>query len=109
MCENPEVSIIVPARNEEQNIEKCLRSLLAQTDIAFEIIVVDDQSDDDTRRIAESIGGVRVISAQPLRTGWTGKVNAIQSAIPFARGRWLLFTDADTTHLPDTLRKSVRE
>ena len=59
----PEVSIIVPARNEEVSLGACLQSLTAQTGVAFEIIVVDDASTDRTREIAESFAGVRVIPA----------------------------------------------
>ena len=61
----PEVSIIVPARNEEVCLGECLTSLVSQTGVTFEIIVVDDQSTDRTRAIAESFAGVRVISPGP--------------------------------------------
>ncbi len=57
----PEISIIVPARNEEVCLGDCLASLVAQTGVTFEIIVVDDQSTDRTRLIAESFKSVRVI------------------------------------------------
>src|SRR6266404_8341864 len=105
----PEVSIIVPARNEEVCLGDCLASLVAQTGVAFEIIVVDDQSTDRTRAIAESFAGVRVISPEPLPTGWTGKNNALVAGVKEARGEWLLFTDADTVHLPGSLARAVAE
>jgi len=85
----PEVSIIVPARNEEVSLGACLQSLTAQTGVAFEIIVVDDASTDRTREIAESFAGVRVISAGPLLASWTGKNNAMFAGAREASGKWL--------------------
>ncbi|MGA8430952.1 MAG: glycosyltransferase family 2 protein [Candidatus Sulfotelmatobacter sp.] len=105
----PAVSVIVPARNEEACLADCLASLLAQTGVTFEIIVVDDHSTDRTREIAASFSGVRVIDASPLPAGWTGKNNAVAAGAQIARGEWLLFTDADTVHLPGSLARSVSE
>ncbi len=105
----PEVSIIVPARNEEVCLGDCLTSLVAQTGVEFEIIVVDDGSTDRTRAIAESFAGVRVLSPGPLPAGWTGKNNAVVAAAREARGEWLLFTDADTVHLPGSLARALAE
>ncbi len=96
----PTVSVIVPARNEEACLQACLESLVAQTGVAFEVIVVDDHSTDRTREIAFSFPGVRVIAAAPLLQGWTGKNNAVTSGARVANGVWLLFTDADTEHVP---------
>jgi glycosyltransferase involved in cell wall biosynthesis len=110
--DRPEVSIIVPARNEEVSVGGCLESLMAQTGIGFEIIVVDDHSTDRTREIAECAARgetVRVIEADPLQAGWTGKNNAVATGARAARGQWLLFTDADTVHLPGSLARAVRE
>jgi glycosyltransferase involved in cell wall biosynthesis len=109
MINDPEVSVIIPARNEEANLGKCLDSLVGQTNVSFEIIVVDDFSEDRTRAIAESYSQVQVLSARPLCPGWTGKANAIQTAIPLARGNWLLFTDADTIHVVGSLHRSLSE
>lgn len=116
------VSVIVPARNEEACLGACLDSLLAQTGVEFEIIVVDDGSTDRTRQIAESIlcasnlggrdarsGPGRVIDAGHLAEGCSGKCNAAQSGADAARGEWLLFTDADTVHLPGSLARSLVE
>jgi len=97
------VSVIVPARNEEASLADCLQSLVAQSGVEFEIIVVDDHSTDRTREIAESFPGVRVIEAGPLPEGWTGKNNAVTCGARQAHGEWLLFTDADTVHLPGSL------
>src|ERR1700691_5535494 len=91
----PTVSVIVPARNEEASLADCLRSLLAQTGVNFELIVVDDHSTDRTREIATSFPCVRVIEAGPLPADWTGKNNAVTTGVRQARGEWLLFTDAD--------------
>ena len=106
---NPEVSIIVPARNEEASLGGCLRSLVGQDDVSHEVIVVDDGSTDRTREIAESVAGVRVITAPPLPPGWTGKNNAVVAGAAAARGEWLLFTDADTVHLAGSLARAVAE
>jgi cellulose synthase/poly-beta-1,6-N-acetylglucosamine synthase-like glycosyltransferase len=105
----PEVSIIVPARNEELCLGDCLQSLVSQAGVALEIVVVDDQSTDRTRSIAESFAGVRVISPGALPANWTGKNNAVAAGARVARGQWLLFTDADTLHLPGSLARAVKE
>ena len=114
----PVVTVIVPARNEEVCLGSCLASLLGQREIAqdtssqalpFEIIVVDDHSTDRTREIAASFPGVRVIEAGPLPRGWTGKNNAVAAGAREAHGEWLLFTDADTVHLPGSLARSLAE
>lgn len=107
--ENPEVSIIVPARDEEASLADCLQSLRAQTGAVFKIIVVDDGSTDRTREIAQSFAGVRVISSPPLPSGWTGKNNAMVAGAAGAGGEWLLFTDADTVHLPGSLARALAE
>jgi glycosyltransferase involved in cell wall biosynthesis len=110
-----ELSVIVPARNEEASIEACLRSLAAQSEEIFalgtdwEILLVDDNSTDRTRSIAEAIPGVIVLNAAALRKGWTGKANAVWTGVQQARGRWLLFTDADTVHEPGNLRRAIHE
>jgi len=105
----PEVSIIVPARNEEASLGECLESLTAQAGVAFEIIVVDDGSTDRTRKIAQSFAKVRVISARPLPDGSTGKNNAVMAGAKEAHAQWLLFTDADTVHLPGSLARALAE
>ncbi len=105
----PRVSVIVPARNEEASLGPCLRSLTAQSGVDLEIIVVDDQSTDSTRRLAESFAGVKVIASGELPPGWSGKCNAAWTGARIARGHWLLFTDADTVHLPGSLCRSLQE
>ena len=83
------VSVIVPARNEEASLGACLESLVAQTGVRVEIIVVDDGSTDGTREIAQSFTGVRVLEPTPLPPGWSGKNNALMAGAREARGNWL--------------------
>jgi glycosyltransferase involved in cell wall biosynthesis len=106
---NPQVSVIIPARNEEGNIATCLESLVTQTGVDFEIIVVNDLSTDRTAEIAGSFPKIHVIDAGPLPEGWTGKNNAVSAGARAARGGWLLFTDADTVHLPGSLSRALEE
>ena len=105
----PTVSVIVPARNEEPCLGACLESLVAQTGVSSEIIVVNDSSTDRTREIAQSFDGVRVVDASPPPSGWTGKNNAMATGASEACGEWLLFTDADTVHVPGSLARAVVE
>ena len=167
---NPIVSIIVPARNEAACLGACLESLISQTGIDYEIIVVDDDSTDCTAEIARSFvtttgngtpssraenrcdtvkgtaesrplpvrgrareddasvsltkagastvhvaagvhvrPAVTVISSPPLSDDWTGKNNAMAAGATIAKGKWLLFTDADTVHKPGSLARAVEE
>jgi glycosyltransferase involved in cell wall biosynthesis len=115
-----ELTVIVPARNEEDCLGDCLKSLVSQSENIFELgkdwdlIVVDDGSTDRTAAIARGFAGVTVIAAEKLEAGqlgrmWTGKNNAVWTAARRARGRWLLFTDADTIHEPGGLRHAMHE
>jgi len=103
----PPVSIVLPARNEEDNIEGCVRSLLASRYPEFEVVVVDDNSEDRTAEVAASLarGEERLVlvAGQPLPDGWCGKTHALDQGVARARHDWLLMTDADTTHHPDGL------
>lgn len=103
------VDIVIPARNEEDCIGRCLASLASQQGVSFRITVVDDGSTDRTRQIAESFAGVRVISAGEPAAGMLGKANAIIAGVKGSTAKWLLFTDADTEHLPGSLAAAVRE
>jgi chlorobactene glucosyltransferase len=97
----PLISIIVPARNEAANIERCVRSILAQDYPYIEVIAVDDDSTDATPIILADIQDedrrLRVVTGTPMRMGWTGKNNALDAGVKRARGDWLLFVDADMT------------
>jgi glycosyltransferase involved in cell wall biosynthesis len=103
------VSVIVPARNEQACLATCLQSLVGQSGISREIIVVDDGSSDQTRAIAESFAGVQVVAPGALPPGWSGKTNAMVAGAKQALGEWLLFTDADTVHRPGSLARAVAE
>lgn len=108
----PFVSVIVPARNEERSIESVLRSLADSRYPAFEIIVVDDRSDDETGDRARAVdpgraSRLRVLEGEPLPEGWLGKPWACWQGAARARGELLVFTDADTIHGPDLLSRSV--
>jgi glycosyltransferase involved in cell wall biosynthesis len=110
-----ELTVIVPARNEEDCLAACLESLVSQSDEFFtlgrdwELLVVDDSSTDRTRSIAQSFSGVTVLDPAKLEKGWTGKANACWTAAQRAQGQWLLFTDADTIHEPGNLRRAIHE
>lgn len=110
-----ELTVVIPARNEEASIGACLQSLVAQSEGVFELgrdwelIVVDDESTDRTVEIARGFSGVTVMKSGKLQHGWTGKANAVWTAARKARGRWLLFTDADTVHEPGSLRHGIHE
>ena len=109
------LSVIVPARNEQDCVGECLRSLVAQEEDGWrlgrewEILLVDDHSTDSTRRIAESIPGVTVMEAPKLEKGWTGKANAVWAGAQASKGAWLLFTDADTIHEPGSASRAIVE
>ncbi|MEP6671587.1 MAG: glycosyltransferase [Chthoniobacter sp.] len=108
----PLVSILVPARNEALNIEACVGSLLAQDYPRYELIVLDDHSDDGTGDMVRRLGlgetgDRRVISGSPLPAGWTGKGWACHQLSLAARGEFLFFTDADTAHAPGTVAATV--
>ncbi len=105
----PVISVIIPARNEEVSLGACLESLVSQSGVDFEIIVVDDGSTDRTRTIAESFPQARVIAPLPMLHGACGKAYACAAGASIARGEWLLFTDADTVHLPGSLLRALEE
>ena len=106
----PMVSVIVPARNEAENIVSVVRSLLASTYQPFELIVVDDRSTDSTAEQVRSLGSdprLRLVLGTELPAGWFGKPWACVQGYHEARGELLLFTDADTKHEPELLSRAV--
>ncbi len=104
------VSILVPARNEERCIEACVRSLCEQDHKNTEVIVLNDASTDATGEILSRLTGeflhLRVIEGAPLPNGWVGKSWACLQLSKQARGETLIFTDADTMHRPDMVRRA---
>lgn len=108
----PFVSVVVPSRNEAVNIERCVASLAASDYPDFEIVVVDDRSEDDTADRARSVapGGakrIHVVDGADLPEGWLGKPWACWQGAAAAAGDLLLFTDADTVHEPALLGRAV--
>jgi cellulose synthase/poly-beta-1,6-N-acetylglucosamine synthase-like glycosyltransferase len=108
---SPKVSVILPARNEGRYIARCLDSLLGQDYPNFEIIAINDSSTDGTGEImkAYAANDLRVmhIDASPKPEGWTGKNWACYQGFLRARGELLMFTDADSKHLPSTMSLAV--
>ncbi len=108
--ETPRVSVLVPARNEERHIADCVRSLLSQDYADYEVLVLDDHSEDGTSRAVRELlrdPHLRLLTGRPLPPGWLGKSWACQQLATEATGKLLLFTDADTRHRPSALRAAV--
>lgn len=107
----PRVSILVPARDEELNIHRCITSLLAQDYPDFQVIALDDHSTDRTLTILNELAAtdirLTVLSGKDLPAGWLGKHWACHQLSQAADGEWLLFTDADTVHRPETVSQAV--
>lgn len=103
----PLISVLVPARNEEDSIEKCLASLLNSDYPNVEIIVLDDNSKDRTYSIMKEFSrkhkNLRIIKGKKLPPGWNGKNWACHQLSCAAKGEWFLFTDADTCHSPHSI------
>jgi glycosyltransferase involved in cell wall biosynthesis len=112
---NPRVSIIVPARNEEDDIEQSLIRLLELDYDNYEVIAVNDRSTDRTGAIMERVAQdqspacsrLTVIHHQELPPGWLGKTHAMWTATNQATGDWILFTDADVLFKPEVLRRAL--
>ncbi|HEX2722850.1 MAG TPA: glycosyltransferase family 2 protein [Gemmatimonadaceae bacterium] len=107
----PLVSVVIPARNEERNIERCIRSVLSTTYPNVQVIVVDDHSTDRTgdiaRRVAAHDPRVTVMLNHPLPDGWFGKQWACDTGARASQGDIILFADADTTQSNDLMARSV--
>jgi chlorobactene glucosyltransferase len=116
LCEDeflPAISVIVPARNEAETIERGLRSLLAQDYPRFEIIAVNDGSTDETPSILDRFAAedsrLRVFHNPPLDDGWQGKSSAVWHGVQMSvlDHPWLLFTDADAVFGSNALRNAI--
>ena len=107
----PFVSIIVPARNEEANIRRCVEALLSQDYPHYEVIVLEDRSSDGTSGILQELARrdqrLVILPGVELPAGWAGKPHALYQAAEIARGEWLLFIDADTFLTPNALSASL--
>ncbi|HUQ48820.1 MAG TPA: glycosyltransferase, partial [Gemmatimonadaceae bacterium] len=107
----PLVGVVIPARDEARNIERCVRSVLTTTYPNLEVIVVDDHSTDGTGELAHAIAAtdarVRVIANPDLPDGWFGKQWACQNGAAASRGEIICFADADTAQSSDLITRSV--
>jgi glycosyltransferase involved in cell wall biosynthesis len=111
---NPRVSIIVPARNEEEHIAQTLTQLLELEYDNYEVIAVNDRSTDRTGEVMDRVAAtpegrerLRVIHISELPPNWLGKAHAMWTGAAQATGEWLLFTDADVLFRPDTLTRTM--
>lgn len=111
----PRLSVLVAAKEEELNIERCISGLLTQDHPNFEVIAIDDRSRDATPRILERLaresnGKLTVLTISDLPPGWFGKNHAMHRGVQQAGGDWLLFTDADCRFAsPRTLSMAMQE
>jgi chlorobactene glucosyltransferase len=107
----PFVSVLIPVRNEEHNIERIVTSLVKQTYPNYEIIILNDNSTDNTISILEKLKHrypiIKIISGKPLENEWTGKCFACWQLYEASKGEYLLFTDADTYHTKDSIKNAV--
>jgi glycosyltransferase involved in cell wall biosynthesis len=109
---NPRVTIIVPARNEQDAVAQALARLLALDYGNYEVIAINDRSTDQTPEImdklaATSTGRLKVAHIGELPPGWMGKTHAMWTAARLSTAEWLLFTDADVMYRPDCLRRAI--
>lgn len=117
--DGPNLTVVVPARDEEAAIESCLRSLLASTGIRLQIITVDDRSSDRTGKLMDAIASesriahnphqIEIIHIADLPSGWLGKPHALATAAQRATASWILFTDGDVIFAPNALSFALRE
>ena len=106
----PLVSVLIPVRNEAQNIEGCLKSLLKQDYPNFEILVLDDGSSDDTVEIIHKVKEdkrIQYLEGKELPKGWTGKNYACHQLSKQANGDILIFTDADNRYTETAISKTI--
>ncbi len=108
----PFVSILIPARNEENRIEPCIRGMIQQDYPAYEVLILDDRSTDRTFNVvqahAKRNARLKLLRGKELPAGWVGKPWACFQLSQKARGEWFFFTDADTEHKADMLKRTVQ-
>lgn len=106
----PLVSVLIPARNEAENIHRCLSSLSKQDYPNLEIIVLDDNSTDRTSEVVQEFAAkdsrISLVNGAPLKKGWLGKCFACHQLAKQAKGDYFVFTDADTLHFGNTISKA---
>ncbi|MBC7997709.1 MAG: glycosyltransferase [Leptolyngbya sp.] len=107
----PSVSVIIPVRNEEGKVRRCLESIAKQDYPNFEVIVIDDKSTDSSGAIIAEVAAAnqnfKIVNGRESRPGWLGKCNALDHGYPSANGDWLIFTDADTYHHSNSIRDAI--
>lgn len=114
--EGPQLTVIVPACNEQETIRECLRSLLGSTGVRLEILAVNDRSTDRTGTWMHEVAAeaaatshtLRVLEIAELPAGWLGKPHAMAKAAEQATSEWLLFTDGDVIFAPEALALALR-
>lgn len=107
------LSVILPARNEEEDIASAVQSVLNQVGVDIEVVVVNDHSSDRTGAIVDSLATtdtrLKIMHNPALPPGWLGKSNAMQQAAALASGDYLVFTDADVLHDPRSMATALAE
>lgn len=114
--EGPQLTVVVPACNEQETIRECLRSVLGSTGVRLEILAVNDRSTDTTGARMHQVAAeaaatphtLRVLEISELPAGWLGKPHAMAKAAELATSGWLLFTDGDVIFAPETLALALR-
>jgi chlorobactene glucosyltransferase len=110
----PRATILIPAKDEQARIRECIQSALDQSYPHFCVIAVNDRSTDDTGRVMDELAGMdarlKVVHIRDgeLPAGWTGKCNALQTAVAQAEGEWLLFVDSDVVLASDALAAALQ-
>jgi len=111
VSDGPRVSVILPARNEAANIGACLEGLVNQTYENYDIVVIDDNSEDDTPQIvarhAADDPRITLVAGRPVPASWNGKQFACHQGVRQATGELLFLTDADVRHRPDSIARAV--
>jgi len=107
----PRISVLFSARDEEEKLPAALRTLMEIDYPDFEVVAVDDRSQDRTGEILDAFAAayprLRVVHVDRLPEGWLGKPHGLEKAYDASSGEWLLFTDADVRFKPDVLRRAI--